>query len=51
MESERRPVTGWIVGVVVLAAIIGLLVFARGPSDQDRSGAAAPAAVLSAQRS
>ena len=43
---EHRSPTGWIVGIVVVAAIVGLLLFARGPDDQDRSGAMAPAAVI-----
>jgi hypothetical protein len=45
-DTENRSTTGWIVGIVVVAAIIGLLLFARGPEDQDRSGAMAPAAVI-----
>jgi hypothetical protein len=42
--TEKRS-TGWIVGIVVVAAIIGLLLLARGPEDQDRSGAMALSAV------
>jgi hypothetical protein len=35
-----------VVGLVVVAAIIVLLLVARGPEDQDRSGAVAPVAAI-----
>ena len=44
--TERTSSTTWIVGIAVAAAIIGLLLFARGPEDQDRSGAVAPVATI-----
>jgi hypothetical protein len=44
METERFSAVSWVVGIVVVAAIIGLLLLARGPEDQDRSGAFAPTA-------
>ena len=46
MTSERSSAAGWVVGIVVVAAILGLLIFARGPEDQDRSGAMAPTAAI-----
>jgi hypothetical protein len=46
MESEKSSPAGWVVGIVVVAAVIGLLLFARGPEDQDRSGAVAPVAAI-----
>jgi hypothetical protein len=50
METQRSSPAAWIVGVVVAVAIIGLLVFARGPEDQDRSGAVAPTAAITQRR-
>jgi hypothetical protein len=46
MESEQSSPVGWVVGIVVVAAVIGLLLFARGPEEQDRSGAVAPIATI-----
>jgi hypothetical protein len=46
MESEKSSAAGWIVGLLIVAAIVGLLLVARGPEDQDRSGAVAPTATL-----
>jgi hypothetical protein len=44
--TEKNSRTGWIAGIVVVVAIIGLLLLARGPADQDRSGAMAPSTVV-----
>ena len=46
MTTETSSPVGWVVGIVIVAAIIGLLLLARGPEDQDRSGAMAPTAVI-----
>jgi hypothetical protein len=46
METERSSPAAWVVGIVVAAAIIGLLLVARGPEDQDRSGAVAVVAAI-----
>jgi hypothetical protein len=46
METEKSSADGWIVGIVIVAAIVGLLLVARGPEDQDRSGAVAPVAAI-----
>jgi hypothetical protein len=34
---------GWVIALLVVAAIVLLVAFARGPEDQDRSGASLPA--------
>jgi hypothetical protein len=46
METEKTSAARWVVGIVLVAAIIGLLLLARGPEDQDRSGAELPTAAI-----
>ncbi len=37
---------GWLIAALIVAAIVVLLLFARGPEDQERSGASLPVAVV-----
>jgi len=46
MDPDTNSWANWIIGFVVVVALVGLLLLARGPSDQDHAQAPMPAAVV-----
>jgi len=46
MDPDTNSWANWIIGFVVVVALVGLLLLARGPSDQDHVQVPMPAAVL-----
>lgn len=45
MDSDTDSLANWVIGFIVVVAIVALLILARGPTSQDRSVDARPMAV------
>jgi hypothetical protein len=45
-NGDGEGAVGWLVAALIVVAIVGLVLFARGPVDQERSGASLPLAAM-----
>jgi hypothetical protein len=46
MDPDTGSWANWVIGLIVVVAIVALLLLARGPTNQDRSVDARPMAVV-----